>query len=88
MAGLPKCSDAMTNLRATAGDASSLGPHYTMLGHKPADTVTLSCRGVRLPERTPETFAAWNSVSIRGHACFWRDFPEALRTVLPKLGWS
>ena len=25
MAGLPKCSDAMTNLRATAGDACFLG---------------------------------------------------------------
>jgi hypothetical protein len=68
--------------------SDTLGPHYTMLGHEPADTVTLLCREVQLPERTPESFAAWNAVSIRGHACFWRDFPEALRTVLPKLGWS
>jgi len=31
--------------------------------------------GVRLPGRTGETFAAWNAMSIHGHACFRRDFP-------------
>ena len=68
--------------------SDTLGPHYTMVDHEPADTVTLLCRGVRLPARTGETFTAWHAISIRGHACFWREFPEALRTVLPKLGWS
>ena len=29
MAGLPKCSDAMTNLRATAGDAGFLGTNHS-----------------------------------------------------------
>ena len=68
--------------------SDTLGPHYTMLEHEPADTVTLLCRGVRLPECTRETLAAWHAIPIQGHVCLWRDFPEVLRTVLPRLGWS
>jgi hypothetical protein len=68
--------------------ADTLGPHYTMLGHEPPDQLTLLCRGIQLPERNTEAFRAWNALTISGHACFWRDFPEALRAILPKLGWS
>ena len=68
--------------------ADTLGPHYTMLYHEPADRVTVLCRGIGLPNETPELFRAWNNLKVRGHACTWDDFPAALREVLPKLGWK
>jgi hypothetical protein len=68
--------------------ADTLGPHYTVLSHEPADSITMLRRGVRLPKRTTEAFRAWNNLPVRGHACTWNDFPAALRAVLPKLGWS
>jgi hypothetical protein len=66
----------------------TLGPHYTMLDHEPSETVTLLYRGVQLPEPTPETRRAWLNLALSGltgHACFWRDFPDTLRAILPKL---
>lgn len=68
--------------------ADTLGPHFTMLSHEPADRVTLLCRGVGLPMGTPETFRAWNNLDVPGHACTWDDFPAALQEVIPKLGWK
>jgi hypothetical protein len=68
--------------------ADTLGPHYTMLYHEPADRITLLRRGIGLPKGTPEVFRAWNNVEVRGHACTWDDFPAALREVLPKLRWT
>ncbi|MBS0263417.1 MAG: hypothetical protein JSS02_15855 [Planctomycetes bacterium] len=65
----------------------TLGPHYTLLSHEPAEGITVLRRGVALPDRTPELFRAWNQLTIRGHACSWDDFPAALRETLPKLGW-
>jgi hypothetical protein len=74
--------------KKTLALADTLGPHYTMLSHEPADRITLLCRDVGLPERNPIAFRAWMSLPVRGHACPWEKFPEALREVLPKLGWS
>ena len=68
--------------------ADTLGAHYTMLYHEPADRVMLLFRGIGLPKRTPERFRAWNKLQVRGHACTWDNFPAALREVLPKLGWK
>lgn len=65
----------------------TFGPHYTMLSQEPPGSTTLLKRGVQMPERNRETLAAWNKIEIRGHACKWEDFPSALRTILPKLGW-
>jgi hypothetical protein len=66
----------------------TLGPHYTMLSHEPAESITLLRRGVKLPEHSPETLRAWSQLPVCGHACTWSDFPVALRRVLPKLGWK
>jgi hypothetical protein len=66
----------------------TLGPHYTMLGHEPADRIKLICRGIGVPKETPEVFRAWNNLKVSGHSCTWDDFPAALREVLPKLGWK
>ncbi|HMF17622.1 MAG TPA: DUF4259 domain-containing protein [Gemmataceae bacterium] len=74
--------------KSTLKMADTLGPHYTMLSHEPADRVTLLRRNLRLPKRDREAFRAWNSLLVRGQACTWDQFPEALREVLPKLGWS
>ena len=68
--------------------ADTLGPHFTMVSHEPADQIDLLRRGVSLPEQNMEAFRAWNNLSVHGHACTWADFPAALRAVLPKLGWS
>lgn len=68
--------------------ADTLGPHYTMLYHEPADRVRLLCRGVRLPERTPQVLRLWRELPIHGHACTWDEFPAALRKVFRKLGWA
>lgn len=65
----------------------TLGPHYTMLSHEPADRITLLARDVIVPEQKPESFRAWNSLPVHGHATVWDRFPDALRAVLPKLGW-
>lgn len=67
--------------------ADTLGPHYTMLSHEPADRVTLLARDVIVPERRPEWLRAWNNLPVHGHACTWDEFADALQTVLPKLGW-
>jgi hypothetical protein len=64
-----------------------LGPHYSMLSHEPADRITMLRRHVGLPKRDPEAFRAWYNLPVRGHACTWDDFPEALQRVLPVLGW-
>lgn len=72
--------------KTTLALADTLGPHYTMLSHEPKDSITLLRHGIRLPEE-PERYRAWNNLSIHGHACTWAEFPEALRKVLPKLGW-
>jgi len=68
--------------------ADTLGPHYTMVSREPDDGITILRRGVTLPDPVPETFRAWNQIQIRGHACSWNDFPDAIRKVLPKLGWN
>ncbi|HEV7298266.1 MAG TPA: DUF4259 domain-containing protein [Tepidisphaeraceae bacterium] len=67
--------------------ADTLRPHYTMCSHEPADRITFLARDVIVPERRPESFRVWNNVRVRGHACTWDELPEALRAVLPKLGW-
>ena len=67
--------------------ADTLGPHYTMLSHEPADRTTLLARDVVVPEQKAESFRAWNNLVVDGHASTWEQFPDALRTVLPKLGW-
>lgn len=66
----------------------TLGPHFTMLSHEPDDSIALLRRGVHVPERNTESFAAWNKITIRGHACRWEEFPSALRKILPELGWK
>ncbi|HYE21924.1 MAG TPA: DUF4259 domain-containing protein [Tepidisphaeraceae bacterium] len=70
------------------GLSETLGPHYTMLSHEPADRVTMVARNVIVPEQEPESFRAWNNLPVHGHATPWERFPDALRTVLPKLGWG
>jgi hypothetical protein len=67
--------------------AETLGPHYTMLSHEPADRITVLARDVIVPKQTRESFGAWHRLPIRGYACRWDEFPNALRAVLPKLGW-
>ncbi len=67
--------------------AETLGPHYTMVSHEPAERVTLLAHDVIVPEQKPESFRAWNNLPVHGHVCTWDEFPTALRTVLPKLGW-
>lgn len=66
----------------------TLGPHYTMLSHEPADSITMLRRSVGVPEQGPEAFRAWNNLPVNGHASTWDDFLAALREVLPKLGWK
>ncbi len=68
--------------------AETLGPHYTMLSHEPADRISILARGVRVPAQEPQSFRAWNNLAVHGHACKWDQFPDALRKVLPKLGWQ
>ncbi len=68
--------------------ADTLGPHYTMVSHEPDDGITILRRAVTLPDPVPETFRAWNQIRIRGHACTWEEFPDALRKVLRKLKWK
>jgi hypothetical protein len=67
--------------------ADTLGPHFAMLSHEPADGITMLARSVVVPERTPESLRAWNNLGVSGHACTWDQFPDALRPLLPKLGW-
>lgn len=67
--------------------ADTLGPHFTMLFHEPADRIALLDRDVILPEKTPALFQAWNKIPVSGHACTWDEFPDALHIILPKLGW-
>jgi hypothetical protein len=67
--------------------ADTLGPHYTMLSHEPADRVTLLARDVIVPAQCTESFRAWNNLEVDGHATWWDRFPDVLRDVLPKLGW-
>jgi hypothetical protein len=68
--------------------AETLGPHYTMVSREPDDRISILRRGVALPAPVPKTFRAWNQIKIRGHACTWDKFPDALRKVLRKLGWK
>jgi hypothetical protein len=67
--------------------ADTLGPHFTMLSREPEDRITVLRRRLAVPERNKETLRAWFRVSVRGWACRWDDFPAALRSVLPKMGW-
>jgi len=62
-------------------------PHYTMLFHEPSEVVTILARNVVVPAQNNEAFRAWNHLTVSGQACTWEQFPEALRVVLPKLGW-
>jgi hypothetical protein len=62
------------------------GPHFTMLSHEPQGRISFLARGVIVPKQVPESFRAWNSLSVHGWACPWDRFPDALRKVLPKLG--
>jgi hypothetical protein len=66
----------------------TLGPQYTMVSHEPAERITYLARGLALPPRDATTFRAWNNLAVDGHACTWDDFPDAVRGILPKLGWS
>jgi Domain of unknown function (DUF4259) len=68
--------------------SDTLGPHFTMMFHEPAGSITLLRRGVRVPAQTPAAFRAWNNIRVRGEACTWDDFPAALRVILPKLRWT
>lgn len=68
--------------------SETLGPHYTMLSHEPADRITLLARDVVVPGQKPQSFRAWNNLPVHGHATPWDRFPDALRFVLPKLGWT
>lgn len=67
--------------------AETLGPHYTMVSHEPRDQVAILARDIAVPAQTTESTRVWNSIAIRGHVCTWKAFPDALRSVLPKLGW-
>lgn len=66
----------------------TLGPHYTMLKHEPAESITLLRRDVRVPEQNLDSFRAWANLPVHGHFCTWDDFGAALRQVFPKLGWA
>lgn len=68
--------------------ADTLGPHYTMLGREPKDLVTVERRGVARPRMTTKLARAWNHLPVDGHACPWNRFPESLRKVIRKLGWT
>jgi hypothetical protein len=67
--------------------ADTLGPHYTMLSHEPMDRVSILARDVQMPQQNSESFRAWSKLAVRGYACKWDQFSEALHAVLPKLGW-
>jgi hypothetical protein len=66
--------------------AHTLKPHYSMLGHEPADLVTVIRRGAKLP-KDENRYAIWNNLPIHGQACTWKEFPAILENVLPRLGW-
>jgi hypothetical protein len=68
--------------------ADTLGPHFTMMYHEPADAVTLLRREVKIPEHTAAAFRVWNNIKVRGETSTWEDFPTALRAVLRKLRWT
>ena len=74
--------------KSTLTLAETLGPHFTMLHHEPAESITILRHGVELPPRNVETFRAWNGIRIRGHICPWKRFPDALVDILAKLGWT
>jgi len=67
--------------------ADTLGPHFTMLMHEPEEGIRILRRGVRLPPQDTTTFRAWNRLPVDGHACLWKDFPDALRQIIPRLAW-
>jgi hypothetical protein len=67
--------------------SETLGPHFTMVHHEPADRVVLLRRSVDVPPQTAESARAWIKAPVHGHVCTWRDFPQALARVLEQLGW-
>ncbi len=66
----------------------TLGPHFTMLSHEPAERIEILKRGVTLPPADGYTFAEWNKIPIRGYATRYKKFDADLAEILPKLGWS
>ena len=68
--------------------ADTLGPHFTMLFHEPAEKIVFLRRSVTVPEKSLESFRAWNNLPVQGHACKWQEFPAALRKILSKLSCS
>jgi hypothetical protein len=66
----------------------TLGPHFTMLMQEPEDRITMLRRGVKVPKQDPRAFRAWLNLPVDGHNCFWRDFPDTLRRILRRLGWT
>ena len=73
--------------KKTLALADTLGPHFTMLFHEPLERITILKRGIRVPPQEGKSFRAWNNLLVDGHACRWKDFPDALRRILPELGW-
>jgi hypothetical protein len=67
---------------------STLGPHFTMLSQEPADRVEILKRGVLLPAKDQKTYKAWNNITIKGHATWYKNFDDDLAKVLPQLGWT
>ena len=72
--------------KATLGYADILGPHYSMLSHEPASSMTIMRRGFPLPEAR-DIGRALTDQRVQGHACTWEDFAAELPSVLEKLGW-
>lgn len=67
--------------------ADTLGPHYMMLSHEPAERVSLLARDVIVPERTDEALGTWYPYPVCCQSCTWNEFPDILRNALAQLGW-
>jgi hypothetical protein len=70
--------------------SDTLGPHFTMLSHEPADRVRVLRHGVGLPQRNADAFRAWNELALSGrsgYACAWDAFPDAVQEMIAKLRW-
>lgn len=77
-----------TPLRETGfGYADLLGPHFSMLSHEPADSITILRRDFPMPEAR-DIGRAWTDQRVRGHACTWGQFVAELPSFLEKLGWQ
>lgn len=67
--------------------ADLLGPHFSMLSHEPADSITILRRDFPMPE-VRDIGRAWTDQRVRGYACTWDQFAAEFPSFLEKLGWQ